>query len=256
MKQLMSRFAAFVLMLTAASACLGGAAAAQDAKGDWHGVLDLGSGTSLPLALHLKAGANGMEGTLDNPDRGVHGEPLSDVSVKDDKLSFTGTLQHGTYTGAWDPAAHGWSGVLSVAGHDYPLVFTAGDLPPAPPVAGLDGEWDGALNLGTGIYLRLAFHIATGPRGTLVTYDSVDQGAYGAPASSISRDGDHVRIEMKAIGAVFEGQYAAAGPSLIGVFTQNRAPMPLVLKRLPPGHAPPWPKPAGAGGPVPAPPAN
>ncbi len=254
MVRLAARLAAFIVALAAAG-WLGGPATAQEATGDWHGTLSLASG-DLPLALHLKAGASGVEGALDNPSQGVLGEPLSDVSVKDGKLTFTGTRAHGTFNGEWDPATHGWKGVLTLAGHDYPLAFAPGDLPPAPTVTGLDGEWDGSLNMGTGLYLRLAFHITTGPHGTLVTFDSVDQGAYGAPASAISRDGDHVRIDMKAVGAVFDAQFSGDGPSLVGVFTQNSLKLPLVLKRLPPGQRSPWPKPANAAAPVPAPPAN
>jgi CubicO group peptidase (beta-lactamase class C family) len=241
-----ARCGAFIAAL-AASVGLAGAALAQDATGDWHGVLALTPAVSLPLAIHLKAGPHGLQGTLDNPDQGVFDEPLADVSATGGKLVFTGTRNHGVFNGAWDAAAHGWQGALTVQGRDYPIVFTAGDLPRAPAVAGLDGEWDGMLNMGVGLYLRLAFHIQTGPHGTTATMDSVDQGAYGSPVTSISRDGDHVVIVMKAISAGIDAQYSDQGPSLAGGFTQNGQQLAITLKRLPPGQPSPWPKPATSG---------
>jgi CubicO group peptidase (beta-lactamase class C family) len=257
MKQLMARLAAFVLVLTVAGAGLGGAAMAQDGAGDWHGLLSITPTAQLRVVLHLKPGAaGGLDGAFDSPDQSVFDIPLSDVAVKDGQLTFAAPSLKATFAGTWDGAAHAWTGAWSQGGRDFPIAFTAGGVAPAPTAAGLDGEWDGTLSMGTGLYLRLAFHIATGPHGTLATMDSVDQGAYGAPVTAVSRDGDHVRIEMKAIGAVFEGQYAADGPRLAGVFTQGGAPIPLVLKRLPPGQPSPWPKPAGAAGPLPAPPAK
>lgn len=233
-----------------------GAGRAQDAQGDWHGTLTPAPGTTLHLAIHLKAGPGGLQGTLDNPDQGVFDEPLSDISVSAGKLTFTGTLAHGVFNGTWDPAAHGWNGALTLRGRDYPIEFVADDLPPAPAVSGLDGEWDGGLNLGAGLVLRLAFHIATGPHGTRVTLDSVDQGAYGAPVTSISRDGDHVRLELKSVNAVYDAQLVDKGETLAGLFTQNNLPLPLTLKRLPPGQPSPWPRPAGMAVQAAAPPAN
>ena len=115
---------------------------------------------------------------------------------------------------------------------------------PAPTVTGLDGEWDGTLFMGAGLNLRLAFHVATGPGGTTVTADSVDQGSYGVRLTSIARDGDHVRIEFKRAGYVIDGQLADGGQSLVTRFTQGGQTLPLTLKRLSPGAPSPWPAPA------------
>jgi CubicO group peptidase (beta-lactamase class C family) len=111
---------------------------------------------------------------------------------------------------------------------------------PAAAVSSVDGEWDGALDMGTGLHLRLAFHV----QASKVTFDSVDQGVYGAPVSGISHDGDHVRIELKPQNAVYEATVIDHGETMTGAFTQNGMVMPLMLKRLAPGAPPPWPKPA------------
>ena len=116
-----------------------------------------------------------------------------------------------------------------------------------PPAAvGLDGEWDGTLFMGAGLNLRLAFHIVTGADGAHATFDSVDQGAYGGPVSSITRQGDHVRLEIKAVDAALEGDLSDHDQTLSGVFTQRSLRLPLQLKRLAAGAASPWPAPAKA----------
>jgi len=120
---------------------------------------------------------------------------------------------------------------------------------PAPIVSSLDGEWDGALDMGTGLHLRPAFHI----REAQVTLDSVDQGAYGAPATAISQDGDHVRIELKRLNAMFDATLIDHGETMTGAFTQNGLALPLTLRRLPPGAPSPWPKPAETAAAEPAP---
>ena len=174
-------------------------AAPQDATGDWHGLLALTPKTNLPLAGHLKPGASGLEGSLDNPEQGVVGEPLSDVSVKDGNLTFTGTLAHGTFNGVWDPAIHGWKGALSLAGHDYPLALTAGDLPVwnTPPDAD--------------IRALLAHRIDAGYRGIAMVVGVIDSSgrrivAYGVRSAADPRppDGNTV-FEIGSITKSFTG---------------------------------------------------
>ena len=121
---------------------------------------------------------------------------------------------------------------------------------PTPAMSSVDGEWDGALDMGTGLRLRLAFHI----QGAAVTFDSVDQGVYGAPVSGISHDGDHLRIELKPQNAVYEATLMDHGETMTGAFTQNGVVMPLTLKRLAPGASPPWPKPTEVAATAPPPP--
>ena len=184
--------------------CLSGpwlapAALAQEATGDWHGALALTPQANLPLAVHLKTGASGLEGTIDNPDQGVFGEPLSGVSVKDGKLTFTGTIAHGTFNGAWDPAIRGWKGVLSLAGHDYPVELTAGDLP----VWSTPSDAD--------IRASLAHRIDTGYRGIAMVVGVIDPRgrrivAYGIRSAADPRppDGDTV-FEIGSITKSFTG---------------------------------------------------
>jgi|GEM_PF-185669 len=234
------------VLLAALALSLPLAAGAQDATGDWKGVLNFQPGLQFRIAIHLKPHpGGGLDGVIDSPDQGVYGKPIV-VTATDGKLSYTDPAINARYAATWDPAAHAWNGVWRQGAREIPLVLAAGDYPPPATIAGLDGEWDGALDMGTGLRLRLAFHIKTGPRGTLATIDSVDQGAYGGGVSDISRDGDHVVLRMNLINAVFDARLADGDQTLAGIFTQNGQALPLALKRLPSGAPSPWPRPSVA----------
>ena len=243
---MLRRLGAPLLAALALAASCGGAALAQSAAGDWKGVLDVTPALHVRIAIHLKPKpGGGLDGVIDSPDQGVYGKPIV-ATAADGKLSFTDPAINAQYAATWDPAAHAWNGVWRQWGRDIPLVLTAGDYPPPATIAGLDGEWDGGLDMGTGLRLRLAFHIKTGPHGTLATIDSVDQGAYGGGVSAISRDGDHVMLRMNMINAVFDARLSDADQTLAGTFTQNGQGLRAGLKRLPPGAPSPWPRPSVA----------
>jgi serine-type D-Ala-D-Ala carboxypeptidase/endopeptidase len=228
-----------------AALALAASARAADPAGDWTGVITVGPTATYRLAVHIwKATDGAYAGSYDSFDRGVYGSPLAEIAVARDQLSFAAPSVAGRYAGQWDPVAGRWVGQWTLAGRAFPLSLSRGVFPAAPVVAGLDGEWDGSLFMGAGLNLRLAFHIKTGPHGTLATLDSVDQGAYGASVSSISRQGEHVRLEMKALNAVFDATLADGGQTLVGVFAQAGSNLPLTLKRLPPGAPSPWPAPS------------
>ncbi|HLZ81936.1 MAG TPA: serine hydrolase, partial [Caulobacteraceae bacterium] len=222
------------------------AAYAADPVGDWIGTVTV-TPLAYRLAIHIHKTPDGAYGgTYDSLDRATYDVPLAEVAARADSLSFAAPSTNLHYAAKWDAATQSWLGQWTLEGRTYPLKLTHGAFPPAATITGLDGEWDGTLYLGVGLNLRLAFHVATGSHGTLVKFDSVDQGAYGAPASSISRQGDHVRLDMKAIGATLEGDLADGGQTLNTTFTQNTLKAPLTLKRLAPGAPSPWPAPAKA----------
>lgn len=114
---------------------------------------------------------------------------------------------------------------------------------PSPVIQGLDGDWAGSLNLGTGLILRVVIHVRTDARGTWGTMDSLDQGAVGVPISSIARDDDKVVIEAKVIGGRLEAVRDADGEGLRGIWLQGGQKMPLFLKHTASDAPPPRPAP-------------
>jgi len=233
------------LALGATALVLGGTARAETAAGDWLGAVIVNPTLTSHMAVHIHATAQGgYAGTVDSLDYGAFDIALADVSVQGDTLSFAVPAVSARFEGKWDPATTHWVGRWTQGGRAIELELAPGVAPPAPTVAGLDGEWDGALDMGTGLKLRLAFHIKTGPHGTIGTVDSVDQGSYGAPVSAISREGDQVRLEVKVVNGAADGQLIDDGKTIAARFTQNGIALPLVLKRLPDGAPSPWPAPA------------
>ena len=226
-----------MLRSIAAAACLLFAAAtwsapamAEDAAGDWVGVITT-PGAVLHIAVHLHSTAPGAyAGTVDSPDQGAYDLPVSDVKATGDRLAFAVALVHGTYAATWDAAAHQWTGQLTQGGGVLPLNLSRGVLPAKPVVAGLDGDWWGMLNISPSLHLRIVFHIRTGPRGTIVTLDSPDQGALGAPVDAIERKGDHVTLSMEALKAEYEGDLTDGGKTLKGTFSQGLGAFPLDMK--------------------------
>lgn len=240
MKMTLTVMAAAFALATAGA----GAAWAEDPAGDWTGVVTTATGP-IHVAVHLHtAGAGGYAGTADSPDQGVYDLPLSKVTATGEAMSFDLPAIHGGYVAKWDAAAHQWTGTLTQGG-PLPLNLTRGVLPPSPVVAGLDGDWNGVLQISPATRLRLVFHIRTGPHGTLIKMDSVDQGALGVPVSNFSRKGDHVSVIVEAIGMDYEADLKDGGKTMAGTFSQGVSSFPLTLTLGAPG-APPPPLPAAA----------
>jgi D-alanyl-D-alanine-carboxypeptidase/D-alanyl-D-alanine-endopeptidase len=114
---------------------------------------------------------------------------------------------------------------------------------PTPVIQGLNGDWVGSLNLGTGLILRVVIHVRTDGQGTWGTMDSLDQGAVGVPISSITRDDDKVVIEAKVIGGRLDAVRDADGAGLRGIWLQGGQKMPLFLKHAASDAPPPRPAP-------------
>jgi pimeloyl-ACP methyl ester carboxylesterase len=216
------------------------AANAQTIDGDWLGTLNPAPNVTLHLAVHIHATADGRhDGAMDSLDQGARGIPLSEVSDADGPLAFKVPAVHGRYEGHWDAGAKAWVGHWSQGGLDIPLRLTAGEAKAAPPVAGLDGDWTGALKAPGGAKLRLALRVRSTPETTTAKLDSLDQGVMGLLVSGLTREGDHVRFEVPVVGGVFEGVLAGDGKTVAGTWRQGGHAMPLTLSHLAPGAAEP-----------------
>ena len=102
---------AFTLLLVAARV-LAAPMAAPVVAGDWNGALSTGNG-SLRVVLHVSQGSDGqLSATVDSPDQGVTGIPVSSISFKDMTVhleiekfgaAFDGTMNHdgSEISGTW-----------------------------------------------------------------------------------------------------------------------------------------------------------
>ena len=95
---------------------------------------------------------------------------------------------------------------------------------------GLEGSWQGTLDAG-GVKLRLVLTVTKSEAGTFAgNLNSIDQGA-AIPVDAITVNGESVKLDMKAAGAVFEGVINKESSELTGTFTQGGQAFPLTFKR-------------------------
>ena len=209
--------------------------AQPDLAGDWNGTLKAG-GADLRLVLHItKAAGGGLTATLDSLDQGANGIPVGPVTFADGKMSFTSDAINGKYEGKINSDATAIDGTWS-QGQPLPLVWKRGAKAeakgpaskPAPP-SDIDGTWLGTIDMG-GVKLRIVFHIVNTQDGLTATADSPDQGAKGMPVNSVTRSGDKLKLEMKQLGAAFEGKISPDRTAIDGTFSQGGGQIPLVLK--------------------------
>lgn len=126
----MTSIARWALSLAAAALMMGlvlvQAARAQEAAGEWHGVLSAG-GSELRLGLTLTAKpGGGFEGAMTSPDQTPRPMPVADVKLEGSKLSFTVPSVRGRYEATWE--AGKWVGTWNQVA-PLPLVLEKGPIP-------------------------------------------------------------------------------------------------------------------------------
>lgn len=92
------------------------------------------------------------------------------------------------------------------------------------------GDWQGTLTAGAA-ELHLVLHISKADSGALkATLDSVDQGAYGIPVTSISFKDSRLDFGVDSVHGSYTGAVSADGKSMHGTWTQGQ-PLPLKFTR-------------------------
>lgn len=108
------------------------------------------------------------------------------------------------------------------------LVLSAGFTARAQQLA---GDWQGTLKAG-GAELRLVLHISKTADGSMkAALDSIDQGAYGIPVTSISVEASKLKFEVSSVHGSYAGTVSADGNSIQGTWTQGQS-LPLDFSRL------------------------
>jgi len=216
-------------LLAALCLFLGAASQAQSIVGDWQGTLHAGP-QDLRLILHItQLDGGALHATMDSVDQGANGIPVSSITFKDSKLSFTSDAVHGSYEGTADKDLNTIKGTWTQSA-PLPLNFERAKKHTEAKPSDIDGAWSGSLDAG-GTKLRIVFHIKNTGEGLTATMDSPDQGGYGIAASKVTRDGASLRIEWKNIGGAFDGKLDKDLQTLDGTWSQGGGSAPLTLKR-------------------------
>jgi len=96
----------------------------------------------------------------------------------------------------------------------------------------IEGIREGKLKV-PGAELRIVFNISKNPDGILTaTLDSPDQGATGIPVEEVVFKDNTLRLEVKSVGAVFEGKVSEDFLVIEGELKQSGGAFPLTVKRV------------------------
>lgn len=119
----------------------------------------------------------------------------------------------------------------------------AQNVAPKTEARNMNGFWLGKLMIPTGS-LRTTFAISKKADGGLACIvGSPDQGGFQAPADVFTLKDNAVHMELKAVGAEFDGMLSKDGTQIEGMFKQRGANLPLTLKHIgrPQTPKPPYP---------------
>jgi len=104
-------------------------AGASRIDGSWEGTLEAGA-MRLRIVFHLRQEAEGrFSGTMDSPDQGASGIPLSSVRLEGDSLLVEVRAAAGAYAGALSPGDTVVAGIWSQSGLRLPLRLRKGGTP-------------------------------------------------------------------------------------------------------------------------------
>jgi hypothetical protein len=222
------------LSLAVVMALFAAFAHAQDVAGDWLGALKSGD-SEVRLVLHIvKANGGGYEATVDSIDQNIKAMPVSAVSLQDSKLTFVVAPVSGSFEGKVNAAGTAITGTWS-QGLPFSLDFhrlTASlktTHTPAKP-SDIDGAWGGRLEAQGGA--RLVFHFVNTEDGLTATVDSPDQNLNGWPVPVVKRDGSSIRLEVRQVGAAYEGKISSDLATIEGTWGSPGHTWRLVLRRV------------------------
>ena len=102
-------------------------------SGNWFDGPQIEAG-GLGIALHFRRKGDVLAGTIDVPQLGGMGAPLTNVKADNSRLSFDlrGVSAH--YSGLWDPTKEAYVGTLNSPGGSGSFTFVRGTLPPPKPM--------------------------------------------------------------------------------------------------------------------------
>ncbi len=97
----------------------------QDITGQWNGALDI-QGMQLRLVLHVNEAGDSLTSTLDSPDQGANGIPVSYTSFEDHTLTFKVDKLNIVYSGALEEGEI--KGTFTQMGQQMPLILTRKEI--------------------------------------------------------------------------------------------------------------------------------
>ncbi len=185
-------------------------------EGDFEGQLG-----PLKILLHLAKSPQGQPtGTLDSPNQGARGIPVTDIRVEGATLSLRVPTVNGTWTGTISSDGAMLTGTWS-QGRPAPLVFTRNSFVPAAQPSAVDGIWIGSPP-SPGQTIRVQIVVRSGNKGEQVcTADVIEQNAWDIGCANAGFTNGQFSFEIPVVSGRWQGRLAADGNTLAGTWTQR-----------------------------------
>ncbi|PSQ80041.1 MAG: hypothetical protein BRD41_06035 [Bacteroidetes bacterium QS_1_63_11] len=118
----------FSVLLRLGLALFGGTtvSAQEVVVGSWSGTLKAG-GMDVQVVFHIEQSEDGLTATMDNPDQGATGIPVSNVTVEGDSVTLAVDRIVATYEGALIEGSTEIKGQWRQGGQTFPLTLTPAD---------------------------------------------------------------------------------------------------------------------------------
>lgn len=94
----------------------------QHLVGEWEGKLKIGA-SSLRIVFHITDSGSGYVATMDSPDQGARGIPVSRVRIEGKLVELEVSSIGGSYTGALDEPGNRLEGFWKQSGMSFPLIL-------------------------------------------------------------------------------------------------------------------------------------
>jgi pimeloyl-ACP methyl ester carboxylesterase len=206
-------------------------ASAQQAVGDWDGLIHAPGG---PLHVDVRIhqiGAGALAATFDSVDQGRWALPFTTTSFAGDKLTLTMSGPGARYEAGWDAARRRWVGTWMQAGQNMSLDLASAVLPPRPNIDRVEGDWDGVL-IKNGARLRMSLHFHRIPAGGVLTTIEGTDFVETAGVSSFAQDGRAITLKAAAADWSFSGNIGEDGKSIGGRWGEGAeaAPVSFMLR--------------------------
>ena len=194
-------------------------------QGYWLGNLKINTGEEIRIAFNiLQASDHNYSATIDVPDQGAFGIPVSQIEFDNNSLTIKSTAIGAVYEGVLDPKEMLINGSF-IQGDTSQLTMVPVEL------NSIEGIWLGPLEIEGGEEIRALFEITSDNEGTYTAEFGIpDQEAMGLPVEKIEYVQEVLNIEMKNFGIRYQGTMDNNGLSISGDFIQGDT-VKLVLAR-------------------------
>ncbi|MDX2038271.1 MAG: alpha/beta hydrolase [Isosphaeraceae bacterium] len=225
-------------ILAVAAGLVGAVRAADEPSlaGTWQGELQAAPGVSLRIVFVVEVDAKGeTKATMQSPDQTPLRFPVARATAKAGEITWEIDSPKATFTGKLDKDGKAIEGNWKQGPGSLPLRLVKSD-PKKSTAAALPAElnalWEGKLEVGAGLTLRVVLKISKDKDGKqVVVFRSPDQTPQDIPVGETSFQGKTLSAKIKAIGAEFQGDLDESKSKIVGTWRQGGGELPLTLAK-------------------------